>query len=116
MTFEVFNLFLCLESSSISSTLNEVDVPIYDHDLCHDYYGVPVDDGVICIDSTGDHGTCEGDSGGPMNYIVNGVYVTRGIVSFGSSAGCDSGAPDAFTRVEYFLDWISDHTGIAIDS
>merc|ERR1712198_621280 len=29
-----------------------------------------------------------------------------GIVSFGSARGCEIGAPAAFTRTEYYLDWI----------
>ena len=34
-----------------------------------------------------------------------------GIVSFGSSAGCESGFPAGLTRVEAFLDWICLETG-----
>ena len=37
-----------------------------------------------------------------------------GIVSFGASVGCDNGYPTAYTRVEYFLDWISSETNIMI--
>ena len=35
-----------------------------------------------------------------------------GIVSFGSSAGCEVGLPAGFTRVEYYLDWIMSETGM----
>ena len=35
-----------------------------------------------------------------------------GIVSFGSSAGCEVGLPAGFIRVEYFLDWIKSETGM----
>ena len=35
-----------------------------------------------------------------------------GIVSFGSSAGCEIGMPAGFTRVEYYLDWIESETGL----
>ena len=35
-----------------------------------------------------------------------------GIVSFGSSAGCEVGYPAGFTRTEYYLDWIKSETGM----
>ena len=38
-----------------------------------------------------------------------------GIVSFGSSAGCEVGYPAGFTRVEFYLDWIATETGLVID-
>ena len=50
----------------------------------------------------------QGDSGGPLTF--NGVHV--GLTSFGSSRGCESGAPDAFTRTSYFRDWIREKTGV----
>jgi len=34
-----------------------------------------------------------------------------GIVSFGSSSGCEKGLPAGFTRVAFFLDWILTNTG-----
>lgn len=50
----------------------------------------------------------QGDSGGPLNKDGK----TYGITSFGSSAGCEAGYPDAFTRVTQYLDWISSNTGV----
>ncbi len=35
-----------------------------------------------------------------------------GVTSFGSSAGCEVGYPDGYTRVSYFRDWINEKTGI----
>merc|ERR1719309_1195399 len=37
--------------------------------------------------------------------------VGDGIVSIGSSAGCEVGYPAGFTRTEYYLDWIKSETG-----
>ena len=37
-----------------------------------------------------------------------------GVVSFGSSAGCESGYPGCFTRTESYLDWISSETGMEL--
>ncbi|XP_028982175.1 chymotrypsin-2-like [Diachasma alloeum] len=52
------------------------------------------------------HGTgfCEGDSGGPLVY--NNTVV--GIVSF--SVACGMGAPDVYTRVDSYLDFIKSVT------
>merc|ERR550539_2108532 len=68
----------------------EATVPVETNKNCDDYYGI-VKDSHICINSEGGHGTCNGDSGGPLTF--NGVHV--GLTSFGSSRGCESGAPDA---------------------
>lgn len=56
----------------------------------------------------------QGDSGGPLTVTINGAEVEIGIVSFGSSRGCNLGYPSAFTRVTSYLEWISDRTGISI--
>ncbi|KAK7071888.1 hypothetical protein SK128_021709 [Halocaridina rubra] len=94
-------------TGSISDVLRQVDVPILDIPACQDYYNI-VTGNMICIDSTGGKGTCNGDSGGPL---FNGG-VTVGITSFGSSTGCETGYPDGFTRVSSYLDWIFIKTGI----
>merc|ERR1712243_87791 len=57
-----------------------------------------VGSGVVCIDTTGGKGTCNGDSGGPltMKYEVTKAgqkWKQVGIVSFGASAGCEVGYP-----------------------
>ncbi|KAL7643263.1 UNVERIFIED_CONTAM: hypothetical protein RMT77_006554 [Armadillidium vulgare] len=98
---------------TISDTLNEVTVQTVTDEVCADYYGsLTINGDQICIDATDGHGTCNGDSGGPLNYNTVGGWQTRGITSFGSSAGCESGAPDAFTQVTHFLDWIEAKTGV----
>jgi len=94
-------------AGGISPVLREVTVPVESNENCDAYYGI-VKDSHICINSEGGHGTCNGDSGGPLTF--NGVHV--GLTSFGSSQGCESGAPDAFTRTSYFRDWIREKTGV----
>ncbi|KAK2726679.1 brachyurin-like [Artemia franciscana] len=101
-------------SSSISSTLQEVTVPVMANSECNKFYGT-IQTEHICIDSNGGMGTCNGDSGGPLNYDSGeGVWKSLGITSFGSSFGCEAGFPDAFTRVTSYLGWISEKTGIII--
>ncbi|XP_042885830.1 chymotrypsin BII-like [Penaeus japonicus] len=95
----------CGATGGNSDALHQADVPIVSNDECDAVYGV-IGDGVIC--TGGGKSTCTGDSGGSMN--LDGV--TYGITSFGSSAGCEVGYPDAFTRVHYYLDWIQEKTGV----
>ncbi len=59
---------------------------------------------VICIDTTGGHGTCSGDSGGPL---LDGEGNQAGITSYGGSQ-CTTGVPGCFTDVAMFNDWIDD--------
>jgi secreted trypsin-like serine protease len=49
-----------------------------------------------------------------LSYVVNGVHNQVGVVSFGSSAGCEVGLPAGFSRVSYFAEWISSVTGLVI--
>ncbi|KAF4525149.1 hypothetical protein B566_EDAN014766, partial [Ephemera danica] len=55
----------------------------------------------------GEKSVTEGDSGGPLVLYEGSEPYEVGIVSFGSSAGCESGAPAAFTRTTEYLDWIA---------
>ena len=52
--------------SSISDVLRMVeDIPIMSNSECDAVYGI-VGAGVVCIDTAGGKGTCNGDSGGPL--------------------------------------------------
>jgi len=104
-------------AGGISPVLRMVsDLPVITNSDCNDVYGI-VGSGVVCIDTTGGKGSCNGDSGGPL---VTKAGMTKagqawnqvGIVSFGSSSGCETGLPAGFTRVEYYLDWIKSETGM----
>lgn len=50
----------------------------------------------------------QGDSGGPLNcQKANGQWEVHGVVSFGSSLGCNYyHKPSVFTRVSNYIDWI----------
>merc|ERR1712106_1166972 len=104
-------------AGGISPVLRMVsDLPVITNSDCNDVYGI-VGSGVVCIDTTGGKGSCNGYSGGPL---VTKAGMTKagqawnqvGIVSFGSSSGCETGLPAGFTRVEYYLDWIKSETGM----
>jgi len=101
-------------ASGISPVLRMVrDLPIITNKECNDVYGI-VGDGVVCMDTSGGKGTCNGDSGGPLGYYdeTRERWIEVGIVSFGASAGCEVGYPSGFTRTNYYLDWIKDQAGI----
>merc|ERR1711936_1562418 len=79
-------------AGGISPVLRMVeDLPIISNSECNAIYGI-VGDGVVCIDTTGGKGTCNGASGDKWKQV--------GVVSFGASAGCEVGYPAGFTRTE----------------
>jgi len=104
-------------AGGISPVLRMVeDRPIISNSECNAIYGI-VGDGVVCIDTTGGKGTCNGDSGGPLNMkydvktsAAGDKWKQVGVVSFGASAGCEVGYPAGFTRTEYYLDWVCSET------
>jgi len=110
-------------AGGISPVLRMVsDLPCISNAECNSFYGI-VGDGIVCIDTTGGKGSCNGDSGGPLVMKAGMRWKSGmttpgqkwnqvGIVSFGSSAGCEVGYPAGFTRVEYYLDWIKSETGM----
>jgi len=105
-------------ASSISPVLRMVhNLPTMTNKKCNSFYGI-VGDGVVCVDTTGGHSSCNGDSGGPLMVPQSSVkeagqkWDQVGIVSFGSSAGCEKGYPAAFTRTEYYREWIETNSGV----
>merc|ERR1719220_3135050 len=55
-------------AGGITPDLNMVeDLPVIPMADCADYYGSIIYSGIMCIDSTGGKGVCNGDSGGTLN-------------------------------------------------
>lgn len=100
--------------TSGTNQLRFVDMYIEDRQKCINYYGSgTVTDGVICTYTEyGRRSTCNGDSGGPLVLKRTGRLI--GCTSFVSTAGCQSGGPDGFTRVAHYLDWIQNYTGVLV--
>ncbi|XP_034133992.1 serine protease 1 isoform X3 [Drosophila guanche] len=97
-------------SNSVASHLQYADLTVIPNNDCANTFGtLIVTPRVICVGTYNGVSTCNGDSGGPL--ALDGVQI--GVVSFGSSAGCEIGSPAGFTRTTYYLDWIAEKTGIS---
>ncbi|XP_016965080.1 serine protease 1-like [Drosophila biarmipes] len=100
------------DDSPLPDLLQCVDLQIIPNSECAEYYGSSnVGKNILCVRVVEGKSTCNGDSGGPLVALEGNKLV--GVTNFGSTAGCQSGAPAGFQRVTYHLDWIRDHTGIA---
>ncbi|KAF2881376.1 hypothetical protein ILUMI_24819 [Ignelater luminosus] len=104
-------------SNSVSPVLNYVELDAISNPDCAKVYGsLTVTNGTICCKGRPEHSTCNGDSGGPLIEKVNNTWVQVGVVSFVHRAGCASGNPSGYARVQYYLDWITQITGGAFIS
>jgi len=99
-------------AGGISDVLRKVEAPVMSQSECESYWG-NLNEGIVCINTEGGHSSCNGDSGGPLS-IPGSVYEQIGIVSFGSAAGCEIGAPAGFSEVAKYIDWISSVTGLKL--
>ncbi|XP_043938392.1 chymotrypsin-like elastase family member 2A [Protopterus annectens] len=91
--------------------LQQVRLLIVDYANCSrsDWWGSTVKSTMVCAGGDGVYSTCNGDSGGPLNCKnSSGRWEVHGIVSFGSSLGCNyPKKPSVFTRVSAYNSWIS---------
>ncbi|NXY21407.1 CEL2A elastase, partial [Atrichornis clamosus] len=72
------------------------------------WWGKIVKPSMVCAGGDGIISSCNGDSGGPLNCQgADGRWEVHGIVSFGSSLGCNYyQKPSVFTRVSAYNSWI----------
>lgn len=100
---------LNLTSSGAPNVLQHLNLVTVSNTYCHDVNGgssfEKVTDDTLCTLTKRGEGMCYGDSGSPL--AANGGLV--GIVSWGIKP-CATGAPDVFTRISSYVDWISDVT------
>ncbi|KAM7402429.1 hypothetical protein PAMP_017671 [Pampus punctatissimus] len=93
---------------SLSAQLKQAYLPVVDHEICTspDWWGSTVKNSMVCAGGGAEAG-CNGDSGGPLNCLVDGKYYVHGIASFVSGYGCNTfQKPTVFTRVSAYIDWI----------
>ncbi|XP_053564204.1 chymotrypsin-like elastase family member 1 [Bombina bombina] len=94
---------------SLPSILQQAPLPVVAHSTCSSgsYWGTTVKTTMVCAGGDGITSSCNGDSGGPLNCAVNGVFQVHGITSFGSALGCNYYLkPSVFTRVSAYNAWI----------
>jgi len=97
-TVTVIGIGHTMEGGPFAATLQVVDVNIVDFETCQNFFGIIVDDIMVCAGADA-RDSCQGDSGGPL-LTANNVQV--GVVSFG--AGCaQEGVPAAvYARVSAY--------------
>ncbi|XP_075687071.1 serine protease 27-like [Rhinoderma darwinii] len=96
-------------------TLQNVKVPLIDHQTCDNIYHKDSDissfqrlvtDAMICAGYTkGGKDSCQGDSGGPLVCKVNGSWYQPGIVSWGEGCALPN-RPGVYTLVTAYQSWI----------
>lgn len=102
-------------ATGISPVLRWIESNVISNSGCNTYFVGQITAGNICASGSGGKSICSGDSGGPIvAQNDRGETVQVGISSFVISLGCERGWPGAYSRVTFFLDWISRTSGIAI--
>uniref|UniRef100_A0A3Q1IJ66 pancreatic elastase II n=2 Tax=Anabas testudineus TaxID=64144 RepID=A0A3Q1IJ66_ANATE len=95
----------------LADILQQALLPVVDYATCtrSDWWGNLVTNNMVCAGGDGQLASCNGDSGGPLNYQnSDGSWSVHGIVSFGSSMGCNyRKKPSVFTRVSAYISWIN---------
>ncbi|KAJ3649444.1 hypothetical protein Zmor_021186 [Zophobas morio] len=101
------------DGTTISDSLNYVELVTISTTECEDYYGSILPE-MVCANSPSSQvrSTCSGDSGGPVVIDADSNPVHVAVVSFVSTEGCESGAPSGYTRTAFFRDWIQENTGV----
>jgi len=92
-------------NGEIPKQLQEVEVPLIDHDICQEAES-GITENMICAGVwAGGKDSCQGDSGGPLILKQDGQNVLAGIVSFGYKCAVRC-KPGVYTRVSQYADWI----------
>ncbi|XP_077168178.1 chymotrypsin-like elastase family member 2A [Paroedura picta] len=84
---------------------------VVNHATCSQssWWGSTVKTSMVCAGGDGVISSCNGDSGGPLNCKSGSKWEVHGVVSFGSSLGCNYyRKPSVFTRVSAFNAWIAE--------
>lgn len=105
-------------SIAVSQMLRYTKVEVIGNDLCREYYGEPrIPDSTMCAIGyyNENQNVCGGDSGGSLVVVEDGQIVIVGVIIFAVTNGCSLGYPAGFTRINSYMDWISEHTGIHLN-
>lgn len=94
--------------SAYSHKLRAAWIPIQKFDVCKmaHIYGSAITEGMICAgDLTGGIDACDGDSGGPLACLENGVFTLYGLTSWGQRCGY-ANKPGVYVKVSFYKKWI----------
>ncbi|XP_075952819.1 elastase-1-like [Anarhichas minor] len=97
-----------ITGGALPNLLQQAVLPVVDHKTCTSsgWWGSTVKTSMVC-GGGGVKAGCNGDSGGPLNCLVDGKYYVHGVTSFVSSLGCNAlKKPTVFTRVSAYIDWM----------
>jgi secreted trypsin-like serine protease len=100
-------------TNQVSNTLMKVELPVLSSEHCQAQFPTLkyVTSNMLCTYLPGKD-TCQGDSGGSIDYQPNqnGSFFGIGVVSFGE--GCaQNDHPGVYTKVTNYLNWIQTTTG-----
>ena len=69
-----------------------------------------------CTDSSGPHGPCPGDSGGPLLRMSEPHGPVEALTTYMGSQDCESSYPSVYLTIHYYLDWIASVTQVPIST
>ncbi|CAG9815213.1 unnamed protein product [Phaedon cochleariae] len=97
-------------TSAYSHKLMAAWIPIHSRDICKmpHIYGDSIADGMICAGFLdGGVDACDGDSGGPLACLDQGVFTLYGLTSWGQHCG-HANKPGVYVKVAHYRAWIED--------
>jgi len=99
-------------SNTLPNVLQKASIQVISRDQCVTELkgiGSTWDNHICLYDSTNRIGSCNGDSGGPLNCPSGNARVVAGVTSWGVSTAlgnCLQTYPSVYTRTSAYLDWI----------
>ncbi|CAG7824176.1 unnamed protein product [Allacma fusca] len=99
----------------LSAVLRKVELNVLNNPNCADAWSgseQPITQNMICASAPGKD-TCQGDSGGSLDYkeLNSNRWYGIGIVSFGGACGEPDVLPAIYVQLVNFLGWIEQNTG-----
>ncbi|XP_046409159.1 brachyurin-like [Ischnura elegans] len=96
------------QGGPLAPVLQYAAVTVISNEDCGKPYGSDMQPSDICTLAVKGLGDCDYDNGGPLfKNIAEGASLLIGLSAFG--AGCLNVAPDGFSRVSAYRDWIAGH-------
>jgi len=100
-------------SGSLPMTLQHAKISVIEKNACRALMGDIIEDYHICVYDVEAkrRGSCNGDSGGPLQCKVGDTWEVAGVTSFGY-VNCPTSYSSVYARLSYFRDWIRQESGV----